>query len=73
MKHRTPRIRQIRSKVADPVFASLEARTCACNLQVDNALLVDRRLDGIRGTILIQRYGHIICVKGGLAFVKAVV
>ena len=68
--HRAPGVLGISSEVGGTILANNETGGLASKLEIDNAVGVDGRLDGIRVTLLIQSDGHVISAEGEHVLIK---
>lgn len=71
--HRSPRSLGVCSEVGRAILSSHKARGVPCELEIDQAVLVACRLDGIEGAILRELEGYAICEERVLLLVEAVV
>lgn len=58
--HRAPRVLGVSAKVGSTILANGEARGFASELEVNDAVRVDGRLDGVGVTLLVEGDGHVI-------------
>lgn len=64
MSHRAPRILGISPKIRSPILTDDKARCLPCKCQIHQTVLVDRRLDGVRGAFLVQGQSEVVGPKG---------
>jgi hypothetical protein len=73
MPHRAPGIGRIGAKVRRPVLANDQAGRYLRKGQINQAVLINRRLDRVTGAVLVQRQRKVVCAKRVHLLVKHVV
>lgn len=68
--HRTPRVRGVRAKVGSTVLADDEARGVAGEGDVDQAVFIDGRFEGVGIALLVESQGNVVGPKGKHALVE---